>query len=329
MKYSYWLALGSVCLAQLTGCNSAGMGSDEDSFAGSENGKNDNSATAGKSSSVGGPGASAGTTGHGISTGGTGTGTAAPEGEEDPSDASSAGGEGSSADEDEPRQILPANPFVITEHDPLSTFAADVDTASYDIFTSSVASGSLPPAATVRLEEFVNYFHYDYAPPAADAEHPFSISLAAAPALDPSTLLFRVGIRGRLPAVEKRAANLVFLVDTSGSMAAVGKLPLVQYTLTQALTVLDPTDKISIVSYAGSTEVRLPPTPAVTSGPSVSPGPSPSMSTTMDCGADTLPATSVARNVTVCSPGSSSTVRKRATRSRRRCTSASGTRSTT
>ena len=58
-----------------------------------------------------------------------------------------------------PRQILPANPFVITEHDPLSTFAADVDTASYDIFTSSVASGSLPPAATVRLEEFVNYFH--------------------------------------------------------------------------------------------------------------------------------------------------------------------------
>ena len=82
MKYSLWLALGSVCLAQLAGCNSAGMGSDEDSFAGSENGKNDNSATAGKSSSVGGPGASAGTTGHGISTGGTGTGTAAPEGEE-------------------------------------------------------------------------------------------------------------------------------------------------------------------------------------------------------------------------------------------------------
>ena len=179
-----------------------------------------------------------------------------------PSDpnASAEGGAGG-VEQPEPRPILPSNPFVITEHDPLSTFAADVDTASYDIFMSSVASGSLPPAATVRLEEFVNYFHYGYQPPAADAEQPFSIALAAAPALDPTTLLFRVGIRGRMPQIEKRPANLVFLVDTSGSMNAPGKLPLVQYTLTEALGVLDPTDKISIVSYAGSTAVRLEPTP--------------------------------------------------------------------
>lgn len=263
MKYSNWLALGTVCLAHVTGCASLGTSSDEDALpAGADKSHNDNFGSAGTSSSIGGPNASAGTTNLTIGTGAGSTGTAAPEGEDEPSDASSAG---ASADPDAPKQVLPANPFVITEHDPLSTFAADVDTASYDIFTSSVATGSLPPAATVRLEEFVNYFHYDYAPPAADAEHPFSISLAAAPALDPSTLLFRVGIRGRLPAVEKRAANLVFLVDTSGSMAAVGKLPLVQYTLTQALTVLDPTDKISIVSYAGSTEVRLPPTPVLES----------------------------------------------------------------
>lgn len=265
MKYSIWLAVGSVCLAPLTGCASSGMGNDDgDALIGPPSGNGNNSATAGKSSAYpSGPGASAGTTGLGIGTTG-GTGTAAAEGEDEPSDASSAGGEGS-AGEEVPQQVLPANPFVITAHDPLSTFAADVDTASYDIFTNSVASGSLPPAATVRLEEFVNYFHYDYAPPAADSEHPFSISLAAAPALDPSTLLFRVGIRGRLPSVEKRAANLVFLVDTSGSMAAANKLPLVQYTLTQALTVLDPTDKISIVSYAGSTEVRLQPTPVLQS----------------------------------------------------------------
>ncbi len=169
----------------------------------------------------------------------------------------SGGGAGATAP-DEP--VLGANPFVITAHDPLSTFAADVDTASYDIFTQSVGNGSLPPAATVRLEEFVNYFHYGYEPPAADAEQPFSIALAAAPALDPSTVLLRVGIQGRMPREEKRPANLVFLVDTSGSMQAENKLPLVQYTLTQALNVLDPSDKISIVSYAGPTEVRLQPT---------------------------------------------------------------------
>ncbi|HXK16649.1 MAG TPA: YfbK domain-containing protein, partial [Polyangiaceae bacterium] len=90
---------------------------------------------------------------------------------------------------------------------------------------------------------------------------PFSISLAAAPALDPSTLLLRVGIQGRMPAAEKRPANLVFLIDVSGSMRQTNKLPLVQYTVTQALSVLDPTDEISIVTYSGSTAVRLAPTP--------------------------------------------------------------------
>jgi Ca-activated chloride channel family protein len=173
--------------------------------------------------------------------------------------ASAAAGAGSADDPAQP--ILPANPFVITAHDPLSTFAADVDTASYDIFTSSVANGSLPPPATVRLEEFVNYFHYGYEPPAADAAEPFSISLAAAPALDPSTLLLRVGIQGRMPTAAKRPANLVFLIDVSGSMASTLKLPLVQYTVIEALSVLDPTDEISIVTYSGSTAVRLAPTP--------------------------------------------------------------------
>jgi Ca-activated chloride channel homolog len=160
-----------------------------------------------------------------------------------------------------PNSQRAVNPFVVAQHDPLSTFAADVDTASYDIFTSTIAKGALPPAETVRLEEFVNYFRYEYTPPAATAEHPFAISLAAAPELQSNTLVFRVGIRGRLPEVEKRPANLVFLVDTSGSMADPNKLPLVQYTLTQALAVLDPTDTISIVTYAGSTAVRLSPTP--------------------------------------------------------------------
>ncbi len=251
MKHFVWLAVGPALVGTLLGCStSAGDSSafDASAPAGHDTGKSFN----------GGGGTGNLTIGSSTTTGGT-TAMGAP------LNAPSATGGASSgaprAVPAKPKQMLPANPFVITAHDPLSTFAADVDTASYDIFTNSVAKGSLPPAATVRLEEFVNFFHYGYAAPAADATQPFSISLAAAPALNPSTLLLRIGIQGRLPLAEKRAANLVFLVDTSGSMASADKLPLVQYTLTQALTVLDPTDKISIVSYAGSTAVRLPPTP--------------------------------------------------------------------
>lgn len=216
------LAWGGVCLFAVSGCSMSAGGDDDDSYF---------------------AGASAGSSSRST---------------KNDDEAEVAAG-GSSANSDKP--VLPTNPFVIAEHDPLSTFAADVDTASYDIFTSSVSSGSLPPSATVRLEEFVNYFRYGYEPPAADAAAPFSISLAAAPAPDPSTVLLRVGIQGRLPATKKRPANLVFLVDTSGSMSDPNKLPLVQYTLTEALTVLDRSDTISIVSYAGSTEVRLEPTP--------------------------------------------------------------------
>jgi Ca-activated chloride channel family protein len=155
------------------------------------------------------------------------------------------------------------NPFVMVDHDPLSTFAVDVDTASYDVFRRDVEDGLLPSPASVRLEEYVNYFSYDY--PAADfaADVPFSISLAAAPsALEPSLTLLRVGIQGKAPpADEKRPANLVFLVDVSGSMNESDKLPLAQQVLRQALDLLEPSDTVSIVSYAGDTTVRLTPTP--------------------------------------------------------------------
>ena len=155
------------------------------------------------------------------------------------------------------------NPFVITAHDPLSTFAADVDTASYDIFRRAAGASSLPDPASVRLEEYVNYFDYGYEAPAYDAEVPFDIHLAAAPGLfEPETVMLRVGIQGRdaQPAAEKRPSNLVFLVDISGSMASSDKLPLVQLTLHETLGVLDPDDTVSIVTYAGSTGVALPPT---------------------------------------------------------------------
>jgi len=155
------------------------------------------------------------------------------------------------------------NSFVITAHDPRSTFAADVDTASYDLFRRDINLGILPAAASVRLEEYVNDFKYAYPPPAEDSQVPFSISLAASPGLyGRGTQLLRVGIRGKdAKPAEKLPTNLVFLVDTSGSMQSADKLPLVQRVLFDTLDVLQPTDTISIVTYAGFTSVALTPTP--------------------------------------------------------------------
>jgi len=154
------------------------------------------------------------------------------------------------------------NPFVVTGHDPLSTFAADVDTASYDLFRTMIRNGQLPDRNSVRLEEFVNYFSYDYEKPTVDGPHPFGIALAAAPNLvTRDTTLLRVGIQGvELPEDrEKKPANLVFLVDVSGSMSA--QMPLVQTTLRETVDLLDPTDTISIVTYASNPGTLLTATP--------------------------------------------------------------------
>lgn len=152
-------------------------------------------------------------------------------------------------------------PFVMTGHDPLSTFGADVDTASYDIFRRDAAAGRLSDPKSVRLEEYVNSFHYAYEPPSAEGDTPFAIHLAAAPSLfNEGTLLLRVGIQGKV--APPSAANIVFLVDVSGSMDSPDKLPLVKLVLTQSLNVLQPTDRVSIVTYAGYTSVALGPTAA-------------------------------------------------------------------
>src|SRR5262249_36413588 len=149
-----------------------------------------------------------------------------------------------------------------TAHDPFSTFAADVDTASYDIFRRDIGLGRLPDPATVRLEEFVNYFDYAYPPPAAEADHPFAIALAMTPASGArETALLRVGIQAKNPPpFEKKPAHVVFLVDVSGSMQSPEKLPVVQHLLTHALDVLDAEDRVSIVTYASGVQLRLPPT---------------------------------------------------------------------
>jgi Ca-activated chloride channel family protein len=154
------------------------------------------------------------------------------------------------------------NPFVMTSHDPFSTFAVDVDSASYDIFRRDVKRGALPQAASVRLEEFVNAFPYEYAAPSDEDAAPFTVSVAAASQVfDRPTTLLRVGIQGRKPKpFEKRAANIVYLVDVSGSMGSPDKLPLAKNLLIDSLNVLDPADKVSVVTYAGETSVRLAPT---------------------------------------------------------------------
>jgi Ca-activated chloride channel family protein len=155
------------------------------------------------------------------------------------------------------------NPFVLTSFDPLSTFAADVDTASYDVFRRDLQRGVLPAPDGVRLEEYVNYFRYAYPVPAADSGEAFSVSVgAAANPFGRDTTLLRVGIQGKdAPPQATERANLVFLVDVSGSMAEANKLPLAQEVLRQALDLLAPADTVSIVTYASGTAVALGPTP--------------------------------------------------------------------
>ena len=183
------------------------------------------------------------------------------------SDGSYSSGDGGASVDDEANEgdsyeAVGTNPFTMVAHDPLSTFAADVDTASYDIFVRDIEAGILPQPESVRLEEYVNFFRYDYEAPAANAEHPFQLHLDAAPSILGQTTVLRVGLQAKVPpAEEKRPTNLVFLVDISGSMSSGAKLPLVKQVLLETLDLLDPDDTVSIVTYAGATGVALPPTP--------------------------------------------------------------------
>jgi Ca-activated chloride channel family protein len=154
------------------------------------------------------------------------------------------------------------NSFKIVREAPVSTFSIDVDTASYGWVRASLNQRLLPQPAAVRTEEMVNYFHYDYAPPRNTAQ-PFSTNIAVFPSpWSPGRKLVRIGIKGY--AVQRAArprANLVFLIDTSGSMNATNKLPLVKKSLGMLLDELDERDTVAIVTYAGSAGTALMPTP--------------------------------------------------------------------
>jgi Ca-activated chloride channel homolog len=153
------------------------------------------------------------------------------------------------------------NEFRDAAANPLSTFAIDVDPASYANVRRFLTSGQLPPRDAVRIEELVNYFDYDYADPRGDA--PFSITTEVAPApWNPAHRLVHIGLQGRrMDAAALPPANLVFLVDVSGSMDEPNKLPLLKEAFGMLADNLRPQDRVSIVAYAGAAGLVLPPTP--------------------------------------------------------------------
>ncbi len=152
----------------------------------------------------------------------------------------------------------------VSEH-PLSTFSVDVDTASYSkVRDFLVRANQWPRPDAVRIEELVNYFEYDYAPPAADSDHPFAAraEIVTCPWNDAHRLA-RIAVKGKVMNRDERpACNLVFLLDTSGSMDAPNKLPLVQSGLQMLLKQLGEKDRVAVVVYAGSAGLVLDSTPA-------------------------------------------------------------------
>jgi Ca-activated chloride channel family protein len=157
--------------------------------------------------------------------------------------------------------VIEGNPVKQAAAEPVSTFSVDVDTGAYANVRRYLNQGSLPPADAVRVEEMINYFDYDYAPP-ADRARPFSVltDVARTP-WNADTYLLRVALKGyEAPRGARPPANLVFLLDVSGSMNSPDKLPLLVSSLKMLTNQLRDDDRISIVVYAGAAGVVLEPT---------------------------------------------------------------------
>lgn len=154
------------------------------------------------------------------------------------------------------------NPVKLVESEPVSTFSIDVDTASYAFVRKMLNQGVLPPKDSVRVEELINYFDYDYALP-KDKSKPFLPTVAVYPTpWNPDTKLIHIGIRGYDVIPEQRPkSNLVFLLDVSGSMRQPDKLPLLKNAFRMLVENLQDTDTVSIVVYAGAAGTVLEPTP--------------------------------------------------------------------
>ncbi|OBZ93869.1 von Willebrand factor type A [Pararhizobium polonicum] len=178
------------------------------------------------------------------------------------------GGQPASGDvfqqQDESRDRFAAadtNPVKSVATDPVSTFSADVDTASYSFVRKSLMAGQMPDRDSVRVEEMINYFPYDWPGPDSKDE-PFKATVTVLPTpWNANTRLMHVGIKGYdvAPAAAPRA-NLVFLIDVSGSMDEPDKLPLLKSAFRLLVEKLKPEDTVSIVTYAGNAGTVLEPT---------------------------------------------------------------------
>ena len=159
------------------------------------------------------------------------------------------------------------NPVRSALENPVSTFSIDVDTASYAFVRRSLKEGFLPEPDSVRVEEMINYFPYDWAGPQS-AEVPFNTTVTVTPTpWNDGTKLMHVAIKGYdVTPVEKPRSNLVFLIDTSGSMQSADKLPLLKNSFRLLVEKLGPDDTVSIVAYAGSAGTVLEPTKVADKG---------------------------------------------------------------
>ncbi|MDR2210980.1 MAG: VWA domain-containing protein [Spirochaetaceae bacterium] len=152
------------------------------------------------------------------------------------------------------------NPFLRAAENPLSTFSIDVDTAGYSIARHFISNGMLPPKSSVRIEELINYFDYNYPPPQDGS--PFAVHTeAGACPWNGDHLLARIAVKGReFTQGERPRVNLVFLLDVSGSMGEANKLPLVKSAMGLLVDKLDGADRIALCVYAGAAGTVLPPT---------------------------------------------------------------------
>jgi Ca-activated chloride channel homolog len=155
------------------------------------------------------------------------------------------------------------NPWQRSSENPVSTFSASVDTGSYSNVRRFINRGQMPPQDAVRVEELVNYFGFDAAGPEAGERDPFKVraQVLASP-WNTERGLIRIAIKGKdIAKASLPPANLVFLVDVSGSMGPEDRLPLVKSALKLLTAQLRPVDRVSLVTYANGTRIALPPTP--------------------------------------------------------------------
>ena len=157
---------------------------------------------------------------------------------------------------------IEGNDFISAQQEPLSTFSIDVDTASYaNVRRFLLSENRLPPTDAVRVEELINYFDYDYAPPTDETPFASHIEVAECPWRAKHRLV-RIGLKGRvIPDDERPASNLVFLLDVSGSMDSPDKLPLLKEGMKMLARRMREQDRVAIVVYAGSEGLVLPSTP--------------------------------------------------------------------